>query len=92
MPVSLTGEHNSLFDLAIESHYIRMVKSETEKSVYESYKNIEIWLRFHSDIECYYHTPVYNLFQFLTAAIVAIPSKTAIAHRNAYSQRLLVSV
>lgn len=34
MPVSLTGEHNNLFDLAIESHYIRMVKSETEKSVY----------------------------------------------------------
>lgn len=66
MPVSLTGEHNNLFDLAIETHYIRMVylfpvKSETEKSVYESYKNIEIWLRFHSDIECYYHTPVYTI-------------------------------
>lgn len=56
MPVSLTGEYNNMFDLAIESNAIHffLLKTSKREKKYEFHKNItfRLFLRFNSI--CYY--------------------------------------
>lgn len=58
--------------------------------VKQEHRNCLCYTTTHRETHTHRLYNIRNLFQFLTAAIVANSSKTTIAHRNAHSQRLLV--